>query len=172
MHKVPGVLHSHAHGLTMADTSESARNAGQAFTHACTQRCGNHFSPVSFEIAPLQSAHENLLPWWWIITHPSKCVLTGQDIAWSSTVLSAKTVLLRLQTNLLSNMTSQLQMLGRNTSRWVCSEPYDLIRNWMVTLKCMVKWLRIFPGSTGSSSPYTMGSTVTNWQLTALLTIQ
>ena len=44
MHKVPGVLRSHAHGLTMADGSKSATNAGRAYTHACTLRCGNHFS--------------------------------------------------------------------------------------------------------------------------------
>ena len=80
MHKVPGVLRSHAHGLTMADGSESATNAGRAYTHACTLRCGNHFSRESFEISPLQSAHEILLPWWWIITHPTKYMLAGKDI--------------------------------------------------------------------------------------------
>ena len=80
MHKVPGVLHNHANGLTMADGSESATIAGRPYTHACTLRCGNHFSRVSFEISPLQSAHEILLPWWWIITHPTKYVLTGKDI--------------------------------------------------------------------------------------------
>ena len=62
MHKVPGVLCRHAHGLTMADGSESATNAGRAYTHACTWRCGNHFSQESFEISPMQSAHEILLP--------------------------------------------------------------------------------------------------------------
>ena len=36
MHKVPGVLCSHAYGLTMADGSESATNAVRAYTHACT----------------------------------------------------------------------------------------------------------------------------------------
>ena len=36
MHKVPGVLRSHAHGLTIADGSMSATNAGRAYTHACT----------------------------------------------------------------------------------------------------------------------------------------
>ena len=64
MHKVPGVLHSHANGLTMADSSESATNAGQACTHACTPRYGNHFLRESFEISLLQSAHEILFPWW------------------------------------------------------------------------------------------------------------
>ena len=80
MHKVPGVLYSHDYGLTMADGSESATNAGRAYTHACTLRCGNHFSRESFQISPLQSAPEILLPWWWIITHPTKYVLAGKDI--------------------------------------------------------------------------------------------
>ena len=80
MHNVPGVLHSYAHGLTMANGSMSATNAGRAYTHACTLGCGNHFSPELFEISPLQSAHEILLPWWWIITHPAKYVLTEKDI--------------------------------------------------------------------------------------------
>ena len=80
MHKVPGVLRSHTHGLTIADGSVSATNAGQAYTHACTLKCGNHFSQESFESSPLQSAHEILLPWWWIITHPTKYVLTRKDI--------------------------------------------------------------------------------------------
>ena len=80
MHKVPGVQRSHAHGLTMADGSESATNRGRAYTHACTLRCGNHFSREWFEIFPLQSAHEILLPWSWIITHLTKYVLTGKDI--------------------------------------------------------------------------------------------
>ena len=80
MHKVPGVLRSHAHGLTMANGSESATIATRAYSHACTLRCGNHFSRESFEISPLQSAHEILLPWWWIITHPTKYGLTGKDI--------------------------------------------------------------------------------------------
>ena len=80
MHKVPGVLRSHAHGLIIADSSESATNAERAYTHACTLRCGNHFSRESFEISQLQSSHEILLPWWWIITHHTKYELTGKDI--------------------------------------------------------------------------------------------
>ena len=36
MHKVPGVLHIHCCGLTMADGSESNTNAGWAYIHACT----------------------------------------------------------------------------------------------------------------------------------------
>ena len=80
MHKVPGVLRSHAHRLTMPYGSESATNAERAYTHACTLRCGNHFSRESFEISPLQSAHDILLPRWWIITHPTKYVLTEKDI--------------------------------------------------------------------------------------------
>ena len=36
IHKIPGVLHNHAHGFTMADGSESATNAGRAYTYTCT----------------------------------------------------------------------------------------------------------------------------------------
>ena len=36
MHKVPGVLRSHPHGLSMADGSESATNAGRTYSYACT----------------------------------------------------------------------------------------------------------------------------------------
>ena len=57
-----------------------------------------------------------------------------------------------------------------NTSRWECLEPYDFIRNCVVRLKCRVKRLRIFHSSTRSSSPCIMGSSVTNYYLTALLT--
>ena len=80
LHKVPGILGSHAHGLTTADGSESATNAGRAYSHACTLRCGSHFSRESFEIASLQSAYAILLPWLWIMRDPTKYVLTGKDI--------------------------------------------------------------------------------------------
>ena len=80
MHKVPGVLRNHSCGLTTADGSESNTNAERAYTHSCTQRCGNHFSRESFEISPLQSTHEIILPWWWIITHPTNYLLTGKHI--------------------------------------------------------------------------------------------
>ena len=53
MYKVPGFLRKHSCGLTMADGSESNSNAGWAYTHACTLRCGNHFSQESFEISLL-----------------------------------------------------------------------------------------------------------------------
>ena len=53
MHKVLGVLSSLTHGHTMADGSESATNAGQAYTHTCTLRFGNDFLQQSFEISLL-----------------------------------------------------------------------------------------------------------------------
>ena len=61
--KAPGILRSHAYGVTMANGSKSATNAVGLCTHTCTGRCGNHFSRESLEISPLQSAHETLLPW-------------------------------------------------------------------------------------------------------------
>ena len=63
IHNIPGVLHRHADRRTMSDGSESATNAGRAYTHARTPRCGNQFSPEFFEISPLQSAPEIMLPW-------------------------------------------------------------------------------------------------------------
>ena len=33
----------------------------------------------TIEIAPLQDDHDILLPWWWIITHPTQYVLTGKE---------------------------------------------------------------------------------------------
>ena len=80
MHKVPGVQRSHTQGLTMANGSESATNAGLAYTHAFTLRSGNHFSWECFEISHLQLAHEILLTWWWIIRHPTKYMQTRKDI--------------------------------------------------------------------------------------------
>ena len=61
-YKVLGVLRCHAHGLTMANGSESTTNAGRANTYACTLGCGGHFSWESFDISALQSAHEIPLP--------------------------------------------------------------------------------------------------------------
>ena len=33
----------------------------------------------TFEIAPLQDDHDILLPWWWIITHPTQYMLPGKE---------------------------------------------------------------------------------------------
>ena len=33
----------------------------------------------TFQIAPLQDAHDILLPWWWIITHPTQYLHTGKE---------------------------------------------------------------------------------------------
>ena len=88
--KVPGVLNNHNGGLTMANGSESNTNASRAYTHACTQRCGYHFSWESFEISPLQSPHEIILPWSWIITHPTNYLLTGKHIDMKFDILKCK----------------------------------------------------------------------------------
>ena len=76
-HKIPGVLRRQACGIAMADGSESTSGAGRAYTQACTLRVGGHHTRETFEISPLQDDHDILLPWWWIITHPTQYVLTG-----------------------------------------------------------------------------------------------
>ena len=80
MQKDPGILRNHSCGLIMAGGSESNSNARRAYTHSCTLRCGTHFSWESFKISTLQSAHEIILPWWCIITHPTNYLLTAKHI--------------------------------------------------------------------------------------------
>ena len=79
-YKIPGVLRSHAHGIVTFDGQLSQRNAGRAYTQSCTLRVGAHQTRETFEIAPLQDYHDILMPWWWIITHPTQFVLTGKGL--------------------------------------------------------------------------------------------
>ena len=74
--KIPGVLRRQACGFSTFDGAES-QGAGRAYTLACTLRLGDHYSKETFEISPLQDDHDILLPWWWIIRHPTKYVSTG-----------------------------------------------------------------------------------------------
>ena len=57
----------------------SNSNAGQAYTQSCTLRVRAHHTRETFEIAPLQDDHDILLPWWWIIMHPTQYVPTGKE---------------------------------------------------------------------------------------------
>ncbi len=75
-HKVPGVLRQQACGFSAFDGGESS-DAGRAYTLACTLRIGGHYTKESFEISPLQDDHDMLLPWWWILVHPTKYLATG-----------------------------------------------------------------------------------------------
>ena len=77
--KIPGVLRSHACGIATFDGQLSNSNAGRAYTQLCTLRVRAHHTRETFEIAPLQDDHDILLPWWWIITHPTLYVLTGKE---------------------------------------------------------------------------------------------
>ena len=78
-YKIPGVLRSHAHGIVTFDGQLSQSNPRRAYTQSCTLRVGAHHTRETFEIAPLQDDHDILLPWWWIITHPTPFVLTGKE---------------------------------------------------------------------------------------------
>ena len=75
-HKIPGVRRQQACGMSGFDGGEST-NAGRAYTFACTLRKGGHYTKETFEISPLQDDHDILLPWWWILMHPTKYVTTG-----------------------------------------------------------------------------------------------
>ena len=78
-YKILGVLRSHAPGIVTFDGQLSQSKAGRAYTQSCTLRVGAHHTRETFEIAPLQGDHDILLPWWWIITHPTQFVLTGKE---------------------------------------------------------------------------------------------
>ena len=71
IYKIPGVLRSHVCGIATFDGQMSKSHAGWAYTQSCTLRVGAHHSSETFEIAPLQDDHDILLPWWWIIMHPT-----------------------------------------------------------------------------------------------------
>ena len=77
--KIPGVLRSHACGIATFDGQLGKSNAGRVYTQSCTLRVGALHLMETFEIAPLQDDHDILLPWWWIITHPTQYVLTGKE---------------------------------------------------------------------------------------------
>ena len=79
IYKIPGVLRSHACGIATFDGQLSKSIARRAYTHSCTLRVGAHNTRETFEIAPLQDDHDILLPWWWIITHPTQYMLTGKE---------------------------------------------------------------------------------------------
>ena len=79
VYKILGVLRSHACGIATFNGQLSNSNAGQEYTQSYTLRVGAHHTRETFEIAPLQDHHDILLPWWWIITHPTQCVLTGKE---------------------------------------------------------------------------------------------
>ena len=78
-YKIPRVLRSHARGIVTFDGQLSQSNAGRAYTQSCTLRVAAHHTRESFEIATLQDDHDILLPWWWIITHPTQLVLAGKE---------------------------------------------------------------------------------------------
>ena len=75
-HKIPGVLRQQACGFSGFDGGESSA-AGRAYTLACTLRIGGHYTKENCEISPLQDDHDILLPWWWILRHPTKFVTSG-----------------------------------------------------------------------------------------------
>ena len=79
IYKIPGVLRSHACGIATFDGQLSTSNAGWAFTQSCTLRVGAHHTRETFEIAPLQDDHDILLPWLWIIMHPTQYVHAGKE---------------------------------------------------------------------------------------------
>ena len=79
VYQIPGVLRSHACGIATFDGQLSNSNAGRAYTRSCTLRVGAHHTRETFEIAPLQDDHDILLPWWWVITHPTQYVHTGKE---------------------------------------------------------------------------------------------
>src|SRR5436853_5137737 len=62
--------------MSTFDGNES-NNAGRAYTLAYTLRKGGHYTKENFEISPLQDDHDILLPWWWILRHPTKFVTSG-----------------------------------------------------------------------------------------------
>ena len=78
-YNIPGVLRNHAHGIVTFDGQLSQSNAVRAYTQSCTLRVGAHHMRETFETAPVQDNHDILLPWWWIITHPTQFVLTGKE---------------------------------------------------------------------------------------------
>ena len=79
VYKIPGVLRSHACRIATFDGQLSNSNAVLAYTQSCTLRVGAHHTRETFEIALLQDDHDILLPWWWIIMHPTQYVLTGKE---------------------------------------------------------------------------------------------
>ena len=79
IYKIPGVLRSHVCGIATFDGQLSKSKAGRVSTQSFTMRVGAHHTWETFEIAPLQDDHDILLPWWWIITHPTQYVLTGKQ---------------------------------------------------------------------------------------------
>ena len=79
VYKIRGVQRSHPCGIATFDGQLSNSNAGRAYTQSCTLRVGAHHTRETFGIAPLQDDYDILLPWWWIITHPSQYVLTGKE---------------------------------------------------------------------------------------------
>ena len=79
VYKIPRVLRSHACGIVTFDGQLSNSNAGWAYTQSWTLRVAAHHTRETFEIAPLQDDHDILLPWWWIIMHPTQYVLTGNE---------------------------------------------------------------------------------------------
>ena len=78
-YKIPEVLRSHVHGIVTFDGHLSQSNARRAYTQSCTLRVRVHHTRETFEITPLQDDHDILLPWWWIITHPTQFALTGKE---------------------------------------------------------------------------------------------
>ena len=78
-YKIPRVLRSHAHGIVTFDGQVSQSNAGRAYTQSYTLIVGAHHTRETLEIAPLQDNYDILLPWWWIITHPTQFLLTGKE---------------------------------------------------------------------------------------------
>ena len=78
-YKIPGDLRSHVHGTVTFDGQLSESNAGRAYTQSCTLRVGAYNMRETFEVAPLQDDHDILLPWWWIITHPTQFVHTSKE---------------------------------------------------------------------------------------------
>ena len=65
---------------------EHSSSFGQAYTWALTLRHKDHFVKENFEITPLQKDHDILLPWWWVLQHPTKFTMTGklEDLVFDS----------------------------------------------------------------------------------------
>ena len=62
------------------------KDAGSAFTFACTLSLADHYTKESFEVSPLQDDHDILIPWWWTLQHPIQYLYSGaqSDIVFDS----------------------------------------------------------------------------------------
>ena len=55
------------------------KEAGSAYTFACTLSLADHYIKKSFKVSPLQEDHDIFILWWWTLQHSIRYLYSAAE---------------------------------------------------------------------------------------------